>query len=815
MKTINKLVQSCRKWKDTHKPNLATAIKSCVTFAKRLLLYSKTIRFRTRNYLKYRAKPKISSVSIAVVAGLAGTTVLSCVRGTLFLSTLPTTESTSLLFSLGTMTVGVLVIIFTLSTIILTNTLDKLPSALYGRFVKDKYIDLIYLVISGLALLFFALGLVAESGTGEYRPHLYRISAVAIIWVLVSIYLFYKRVQHVLNPSYQVIYFARNIKKDIDEIKFLVDKHSELTIGVIKVTPQQQAVVKAGVYSQLNSRIQGIKFDISQLIIMHDKALSSGDMTFAGDCLHTIFAAVGGYLYSRKDMNMAEMSQLVPIPQSDSSKFTQSFSEMVYPIWLKYLELNNQETLKMYLGLFRDLVILTLQVNHANSDYENPTFESALANFERVVKTAVTAKNIDAMFHSPAMFAAIYKECLKHQLSISPLAGILKQLQILLTTAVALHEDAVVSEVISAYKSMAVSASNKYSDYDADEIKKFGTILAIHVASGITASALTDVAFADLAEQLLRLSAGDIGVLPSNEQTNRFIEQSDIMISIAATTYRMSDGMALPGQSFNRPLTVWVSAALDMHANANTTQKAEINRLFDVVIAMLPSFGSGLKDTKDGQRLDDFVDTYAKLGIYAAVAADYELSFKIFSNLISKGMQLIGKRSGDTNTLFAGLRAITKAGYIAVVVAKERPDQMQKFSKLLIQAEKTYVLTLFPEGFQAGRSYSPSPFQVRQSYDDLIGGRSSVGFRGILEYANDTLLTYVNANEIRQFRDIVWPSSSSPIDYFAPATEEGLATIIEAVSFPLGAETQEELKRAKRTHIKKPKKQNKNRKRKN
>src|SRR5581483_2244991 len=194
---------------------------------KKWRLKARNFRLKARNYFKYKLKRRISGSIVALAIGTILTLLFAFLPGSLASTRLPI-EGSTLLFTVGAAMIGVLAILFTLNTLLINNSLDKLPGGLYRLFVKDPALDLIFAGIAFGGLALFVLGLSFQNESGSYRYFFYRIALIIATWVIVFIYLFYKRVQHVLSPTYQLLHFTKQIKQDIDEISYLANEYAEL-----------------------------------------------------------------------------------------------------------------------------------------------------------------------------------------------------------------------------------------------------------------------------------------------------------------------------------------------------------------------------------------------------------------------------------------------------------------------------------------------------------------------------------------------------------------------------------------------------------
>lgn len=708
------------------------------------------------------ARPEV----VAIAIGLVATGLFAFGHSSDFVFTFP--KDAALLFTSAGLVGGALAILVTLNTLLLQNALEKLPARIYRNSTSHKGLNAIYIALSSITILLFALGIVYLDGHQAPRGYVLRAGLIADVWAFVLIFIYLRVVINRIDPSRQIKTLSLLIKANIDKTEKIIAQYTKL----MSKTGADATYIEADVRKQLQPRTSTLYGDFQDLAGWYRRLAERGDKELALSCLRAITASAY-YLYTKRSKSaLALPTDYAFTPKSDLSDFSLKVDEILLPVWKSALQTGDVDTIREILSGYRLMAIAAIGVQHKNYPSDNPLFPYVLGGLKKIINLGIEFKNQDATFHSTDVLKDIavtaFASDSQDRYMSSHVEDMYKLLNLVYVYAVAKKDTTVMKVSLDASMNIFTAAMlSKELDErtKAVTVEQFAKTLQIANAPVNRGRLLPGDEIMNQ-EFLIQSIFGAIPKKPRKQHIRKMLAASRLLLD--ALSKSITDSKTTLNIDFERYFELSGEAAVDFVNNSakelSDKDIEDLRKFLETLVNLtrLSIEHYDYQGRSDGQA-ETYLEKLSHIGIYAASLGDNVTALLIINGLMDIAEQLMSMTRDVQYVEHAAHRATNYAGYIAAVSHAKRHYRISShYRQRMHHFEDLWITTLFPNGFLPDVSYLPSPYKARDTFRELLHGFGTTGLPTYFEYPQDRLMREITTHQLRVFNDYLWRDKTEP-----------------------------------------------------
>lgn len=301
--------------------------------------------------------------------------------------------------SAGSMTGGMLAIIFTFTTLLVNYALTEYPPQFFKISGYDKRQDAIYFILAFCSIAFFILGL-CYGGDLKQNFTLNIISIMLLFIVFYLIFLSYLTIRKRLNPltafNAYIVRPAINLLIEADKkatkiAKMLAADPKAKDKNIDLQSKQQAQILLREHYDTLDNYI-AILYDY------HDMLIEKKKYSAALRVLDGVRTIVMQYIIVRKNNLILLPTQYLMVLETDAQSFFGNNFERLVARTSQYIDLNNVEGIRHTIISFNTIGQALAQLKFSTPINDNPPFEQCLGYLNQVRDISIEKKNVEACF---------------------------------------------------------------------------------------------------------------------------------------------------------------------------------------------------------------------------------------------------------------------------------------------------------------------------------------------------------------------------------------------------------------------------------
>jgi hypothetical protein len=319
-------------------------------------------------------------------------------------------DLTNFLVVTGAMIGGTTAIVFSISLFLLQGVSDMYSSRHLEDYVNHWRDQLIFPTIILITLSFFASALYIASVTtlsSSLASIVIAVSLLLVGFVFGLIDLQYEAVRMKVSPARVLAFlrskaqgFLRQIQRDANEIAQIVRFPVE---GMTQ--SEALAVVYNGV---LRTLIADLGIQIELIVDIALRLAERQEVEMTRQALVTISELLGGYVEARRTSSLAYSSPIAPFAtESDSHAFLSARFEQLNRAGLTFIHAGQDDLAVQVIEVYRVVAKIAKDVKPLGITHENPILEWVMWSLNTYMRSGVSERNIDVVFHGTAVLQEI------------------------------------------------------------------------------------------------------------------------------------------------------------------------------------------------------------------------------------------------------------------------------------------------------------------------------------------------------------------------------------------------------------------------
>ena len=308
-----------------------------------------------------------------------------------------------ILSTLGATFGTILALVFTLSIIPIQKAGEVWSASIMKAYKEDKSIYFVFVSFSIFTLGSFILAY------ADYVSTLYK---VLIMNMMIGIGLdllrwHYKLIIDLLNPENAILKIKENAIKTLNRIDRLITKHAKLSS--IKLSNKKDKTLddtKYLFYLGEQNHQNYIKFSITDLAEISERAIMRGEKILARHSIHQIREIINYYLELRKNnIGFFTSSEAIFAIESDIQSIIEHVNEALLNVSRNALSQKDETSAINVSEVFRDIAIQASKIHPPNRDNSAPIASSPIFYLLQAVKYAQEL-NLKEMPYQSAIIVA-------------------------------------------------------------------------------------------------------------------------------------------------------------------------------------------------------------------------------------------------------------------------------------------------------------------------------------------------------------------------------------------------------------------------
>lgn len=698
-------------------------------------------------------------------------------------------ELIQIFIGLGSVLMGIIAIIFSVSTFLIQNAASNFSAGFYETMTKDKVTNGIYLYAGISSFMFFTCAFLAATNFATNREfQIYSVTSTILILgsIFPLLFVLLNRIRARINPFSGL----RLVKGDTLNYLNQLDKHASSVSKLFSLNPDakkgDEKMFKAQVFNANKPLLNEINARLTYLFDFHDKALNSKEKKLALTVIDVIAQILSKYLEIRRESSLAVPSGIFLAFQSDSQSFLTPNLERLVSIGTQYIK-NEDDTGASHIA--SALGSLCFEANNVQTVNHWPTGENAVLSqcqgyLNQYLDIAIKNGNIEVLYQGSKWLGSLGVLIVDKNNNLGLITifnELFKIASFGIVVSSPLHK-VVYQEALKAYTTILNKlAYARYFDTGVHTKTIFEHLTALIGAAfntvagrGLESSFDTITGLSSIFEGIEEIIFNLVQRIEKTEEEKDKRSDKRLLFEITENLSSTARTMAEKIKNADHLLVGTIVKSISNICNLfiSLTQKkgweSDNAKLIDLIKSLVykPNFfvHNALKIENTLNGFDEIVESYARVGLVAVdknISAISEIAIDQISSIAN---QMLEKEAGSRFG-FTEPRIMERACYIGILALKKgHVDLVKKLKPLIADFEKKYSDHWFsnlPEGYEPT---SPTKEQllhelvrIKENFDQYDGGAYSREMRKqFMDRSEDLLVSMIEKTDIDNFTREIW-----------------------------------------------------------